>query len=472
MALRVRLPNNWRPRDYQLPAWTYLENGGKHCELVWHRRSGKDEVGLHRTACAAFERVANYWYMLPEAAQARKAIWDAVNPHTGKRRIDEAFPQELRKTTRGNEMLIEFKNGSSWQVVGSDNYNSLVGSAPAGIVYSEWALSNPSCRAYLRPILAENGGWQIFNTTPRGKNHAYNTFLAAQRNQKNGEDVFAQILSAAQTKALTPERLAKELQDAIDAFGEDMGRAQHEQEYDCSFDAAILGAVLGRWLGKARADGRVRSGVFDPKGGPVHISSDIGFRDTSSWWFWQPRQDGFGVVGYLGANGLDADDWIDILKKHITAKGFTLGTIYLPHDAQHKTFTAKYSAMERFLDAFGAKHVSVVPLVKIEHRTNAARRVIGRCYIDEDECGDGISGLATWAYKYDQDTRTFGREPEHNWASHPGDAFSYGSMMMEEVSPPPKREDAVFPVVGTETGFLIAPLDELWKTAKRNTGRI
>jgi phage terminase large subunit len=48
--------------------------------------------------------------MLPEATQARKAIWAAVNPKTGKRRIDEAFPQELRKSTRDHEMVIEFKS--------------------------------------------------------------------------------------------------------------------------------------------------------------------------------------------------------------------------------------------------------------------------------------------------------------------------------------------------------------------------
>lgn len=469
---RVRLPNNWEPRAYQLPAWEYLENGGKHCELVWHRRSGKDEVGLHRTAVAAFERVANYWYMLPEAAQARKAIWDAVNPHTGKRRIDEAFPQALRKTTRNNEMQIEFLNGSSWQVVGSDNYNSLVGSAPAGIVYSEWALSNPSCRAYLRPILAENGGWQVFNTTPRGKNHAHKTFLAAQKNMRAGEDVFAQVLSATMTGALSPERLAKELQAAIDDFGEDMGRAQFEQEYDCSFDAAILGAVLGRWMGKARAEGRIRSGVYDPEGAPIQISSDIGFRDTSSWWFWQPRADGFGIVGYLGASGLDADDWIDVLKKHLIETGMKLGKIWLPHDAVAKTFTAKYSAMERFLDAFGSGFVDKVPLTKIEHRTNAARRVIARCYFDEDATEDGVSGLTTWAYKYDAEARTFSKEPDHNWASHPGDAFSYGAQVMEELMPIPASQPPLWPVKASEAGFEIAPLEELWKTVPKRTGRI
>src|SRR3954468_23201334 len=135
--MQIQLPNGWRPRGYQLKAWSYLERGGKDCELVCHRRSGKDEVGLHRTAVAAFERVAGYWYMLPEYKQARKAIWDAINPHTGLRRIDEAFPHELRSVVRHDEMYIRFKNGSSWQVVGSDNPNSLVGAPPAGIVYSE-----------------------------------------------------------------------------------------------------------------------------------------------------------------------------------------------------------------------------------------------------------------------------------------------------------------------------------------------
>ena len=141
----IRLPaEGWRPRAYQLPVWSYLENGGKRAECIWHRRSGKDEVALHWAAVAAFERPATYWHMLPEAAQGRRAIWEAVNPHSGKRRIDEAFPHALRETTRENEMMIRFKSGSALHVVGSDNFNSLVGSPPAGVVFSEWALADPA----------------------------------------------------------------------------------------------------------------------------------------------------------------------------------------------------------------------------------------------------------------------------------------------------------------------------------------
>ena len=135
---RVRLPaNSWTPRQYQRPLWDYLENGGKRALAVWHRRSGKDDVCLNRTAIAAHERVGAYWYMLPEQSQGRKAIWEAVNPKTGMRRIDEAFPEALRDATRSQEMFIKFRCGSTWQVVGSDNYNSLVGSPPVGIVASE-----------------------------------------------------------------------------------------------------------------------------------------------------------------------------------------------------------------------------------------------------------------------------------------------------------------------------------------------
>ena len=169
----MKIPHNWKPRSLQIPAWNYwIRDGGRHMELVWHRRFGKDDVALHGTAVKAFERTANYWHMLPLANQARKAIWDAVNPRTGIRRIDEAFPQEIRSNTRDNDMLIRFINGSTWQVLGSDNFQSAIGSTPAGIVYSEWAQSNPSARGYLRPILTENGGGQGYITTPRGKNQS------------------------------------------------------------------------------------------------------------------------------------------------------------------------------------------------------------------------------------------------------------------------------------------------------------
>lgn len=431
-----------------MPAWEYLENGGKHAELIWHRRSGKDEVALHRTACAAFERVAGYWHMLPEAAQARKAIWEAVNPRTGRKRIDEAFPVELRKTTRSQEMYIEFVNGSTWQVVGSDNFDSLVGSTPAGIVYSEWALANPASRAYLRPILLENGGWQMFITTPRGKNHAHTTYRAALKQP----GAFAQILSAETTGLFTKEQLEAERLQYIADFGDEYGQAKFEQEYLCSFDSALLGAILGPAISRAERDGRIGDHIqYDPLGADIHISADIGRRDTATWYFWQPTMGGYHIIDYDGGWGIDAEEWCDRLstklaKYHALRGKNPLGKIWLPHDARAKTFAAKHSAVEVFINKFGSDRVAITPNSSKSDRINAGRTVISRCAFNETNCEKGIEGLRSWAYEYDEEKKIFSSEPKHDWASHDGDGFTYGCLIMKMTQPPLEKPKPRFDI--------------------------
>lgn len=76
---QILLPNQWAPRPYQRPMWDYLEGGGKNAVGVWHRRSGKDSLALNFTATAMHERKGVYWHMLPEAEQARKAVWNGID---------------------------------------------------------------------------------------------------------------------------------------------------------------------------------------------------------------------------------------------------------------------------------------------------------------------------------------------------------------------------------------------------------
>lgn len=66
----------------------------------------------------------------------------------------------------GSEMKIRFKNGSLLQLVGSDNFDSLMGTNPQGIVFSEYALQDPRAYQFMRPILAANAGWALFISTP------------------------------------------------------------------------------------------------------------------------------------------------------------------------------------------------------------------------------------------------------------------------------------------------------------------
>jgi phage terminase large subunit len=473
---RIRLPNNWVPRDYQMPAWTYLERGGKHAELVWHRRSGKDEIALHRTACAAFERVAAYWHMLPEYSQARKAIWNMVNPHTGKKRIDEAFPHELRANTLDQEMQdhVQERLELSGDRLGSTRLR-LVGASPAGIVYSEWALSNPNARAYLRPILAENNGWQMFITTPRGRNHAHSTLPAALRDR--GRRMPLHRFSMRPKPAmLTPEQLAKgTAQFYIDDFGEDYGRSKFEQEWLCSFEAAILGAILARALGIAEKDGRISDAVeFDEFGASLEITADIGRSDTSTWWFWQPKVGGYSIVDYDGGFGIDAEAWCFRLKERIDryrlqGKKTALGRIWLPHDARAKTFAAKRSAVEIFVEHFGTDHVAITPDSYIADRVNAARVLTPRVEFHATNCAKGLDGLRGWSYKYKEEAKIFSSEPVHDWASHDGDGYSYGCLIMQQVAPPKGKAP---PMRGVTVGLPTVTLNEMWKSTPKPSGRI
>jgi len=454
--LKIQLPaGGWRPRPAQMPLWNYLENGDKKAVAVWHRRYGKDELALRRTSVAMIERPGTYWHMLPEATQARKAIWEAINPHTGRRRIDEAFPKELRTSTRENEMFLKFGE-STWQVVGSDNFNSLVGSPPVGIVYSEWPLANPSAAAYLRPILAENNGWELFIYTPRGRNHGLTTFERAKKDPA----AFCQRLTVEDTGAISAERLVEELAWYKSEYGAEDGEAFYRQEYYCDFNAPLVGAILGRYLERAERQNRVTEEArFDPEGAPIEISSDIGFRDTAAWWFWQPKIGGFTLIDHDSDRGLDADDWIE----RIRAKGYDIGHIWLPKDAKAKTFQSRHSAMERFLQAFTSSVIRVVPAESVTNRINAARRVIERCEFNATACAQGLDGLRAWCYEWDDELRVYGKDPKHDWASHHGDAFSYGAQVMEQIEASTKKDD------DRPSGYT---LNDLWQDHDKTIHRV
>lgn len=415
----IQLPNSWKPRDYQMDAWRYLENGGRHCEVVWHRRSGKDELGLHWTAVAAFQRVGTYWYLLPMASQARKAIWNAINPHTGKKRIDEAFPEAIRRRKNDQEMYIEFVNGSTWQVVGSDNFNSLVGSPPIGLVYSEWAVSNPAAKAYLRPILAENGGWQIFNTTPRGKNHAYRTLQGA----KNDENAFAQVLTARDTGVLSEDQLTHLLAEYITDYGETLGTAYFEQEFLCSFETPVMGSVYAKEL-RESVD-RIRTVPYDPTK-PVHIFWDLGRADKTAIWFTQLAPFEYRVIDYMEGVGKHIGEYIVDLQ----AKRYVYGDCWLPHDANNELLAAERTVAQQ-LRAAGFK-TRTVPKTSVDTRIEAARLILPLCYFDERKTELGLDALRNYRYRVDEDTKQFSNEPMHDWASHAADAFGYMAIALKE----------------------------------------
>lgn len=407
-----------------------MDGGDARAVLVGHRRWGKDDVALHLTAVASQKRIGNYWHMLPEYGQARKAVWDAVNPRTGKRRIDEAFPEAIRKQTRKQEMLIEMKSGSVWQLVGSDNYNSLVGSPPIGVIFSEYSIANPLAWAYIRPILAENRGFALFIYTSRGDNHGKKLYEMARDSMRRDGDWYAEVCPVYKTDVFTEKMLERELRELVLEWGPEEGEAIYNQEYLCSFDGAIAGSYYSRVVNAAIREGRVR---FVPYliGHEVYTFWDLGMDDSTTIWFAQMVGDEIRFIDYYENSRQSLDHYAQVL---LNEKKYLYGDHYMPHDATSQSLQTGESVQE-FAEGLGIK-----PVITVERPKNTAaviaginqgRRVFNRCFFDENKCEAGLAALSAYRSGYDKKKRKMGTRPIHDWTSHAADAFRTFAMGWE-----------------------------------------
>jgi phage terminase large subunit len=415
------LPHNWAPRPYQQKLWNFLEHGGKRAIALWHRRAGKDDVALQWAAVAAMQRPGSYWHLLPEYSQARKAIWTAVNPHTGKRRIDEAFPQAIRENTLEQEMFIRLKNGATWQVVGSDTYSSLVGTPPAGIVFSEWSRANPASWAYLAPILVENGGWALFITTPLGRNHALSMLEVARSDPR----WFSEILTVEDSGAISLDAVEQQRKEYHSLFGIDAGDALIQQEYYCSFAAPILGAYYAREMNAADHEGRICKIDIDPDK-PILTAWDLGIDDPTAIWVFQVEPGRVNVIDYYESSGYGLGHYVEWLSDN----GYRGGVDYVPHDARQRDWGSGRARLEVMIEK--GRNPKVVQSHSLMDGISAGRQTIPLAYFDATRCAKGLECLRAYAAEWDENARTFKKSPAHNWASHGADAFRYLALSWRE----------------------------------------
>jgi phage terminase large subunit len=455
----VELPaGGWRPRDYQMPAWRKLEAGTKRLALAWHRRAGKDDISLHWAACSAMQRVGGYWHMLPQANQARKAIWDAVNPRTGRRRIDDAFPKELRDSTREQDMFIRFKNGSTWQVVGSDNYDSLVGSPPVGVVFSEYALADPSSWAFLRPILAENDGWALFISTPRGRNH----FARLVEYARKADDWYGEILTVENTKSIPADTIAKERIELTAERGKKEADAIISQEYYCNFDAAIPGAYYGELMSKAESEGRIGTFPWMPNL-PVGIASDLGHGDQTVNWFYQQMPSGrIRIIDVLAGSGVG----IDWYASRIIRRPYTVVDTIWPHDGDHGNIRdVNGTTLLKQANTLGWRPIRILQRdPSVDMGIQAVRQLMPLIEFNDTPIPmDGetledararmsraLDALRQYRREWDEKRQCFKDAPLHDWTSDYADGMRYLARGQKPFTP--KRQQMVLPTYRPSPG--------------------
>jgi hypothetical protein len=410
----ISVPVDWIPRFYQMPLWNYLEEGGKRAVAVWHRRAGKDATALNWTVVSAFKRPGLYWHLLPTYNQGRKIVWDGITRDG--RKFLSAWPTAAIKSMNSTEMKLELENGAIWQVVGTDNVDRLVGSNPVGCVFSEYSLQDPRAWDYVRPILAENGGWALFIYTPRGRNHGKVLYDMAQRNPK----WFCQILLQSDTHAITEEAI----QDERDAG---MPEEMIQQEFYCSFDAGLVGSYYGSHMEKALKEERLTTVPYEPRV-PVHTVWDLGVGDATAIWFYQEVGMELRLIDLYENSGEGLAHYAHVLQE----RGYIYGNHWAPHDIEVREFTTGKSRKD-VAYSLGIKFRRV-PKLTVEDGIEAVRNILSKCWFDEEKCKIGIDALRQYHKEWDEKRKCYSTHPEHDWSSHIADAFRYLAVSCKEKS--------------------------------------
>jgi hypothetical protein len=427
----INLPHNFTLREYQKPAWNYLANGGKRACFIWHRQGGKDLVGFNWLNASAIKEPGNYWHILPKYKQIRKSIWENRTKE-GMSYLDCVPIEALKNGKKGFknlEMAIHYKNGSIIRLVGGDNPDTLVGASPKGIVISEWAIQRPSIWYYLEPILKNNKGFAIFNSTPRGNNHAKETY----DNFLKDPNYFASLLTIDDTKQISKEEIDESRRQ---------GTPEEiiQQEYYCSFAGTIQGAYYGDIINQMEKNDKICGVPYDAQS-LVHTYWDLGIDDMTAIWFMQFVGKEIRIIDYYENHNQRLDFYSDYIIN--SKKEYRYGSHNLPHDGNTRELGSGKTRAEMLMEA-GLNNVK-------HHDRNRepyngilkTRALLSRCYFDKNKTKEGILALKHYHREYDENRKSFKTHPEHDWSSHASDAFRLMAETHSETINKPTRTNPV-----------------------------
>jgi hypothetical protein len=385
---------------------------------------------------ALFNKKKNprYGYIAPTYRQGKEIAWQYLK--------DDAKPAIQR--IRESELSVELINGAKITIFGADNPDSLRGLYFDGVILDEFGDMRPSMWGeVILPTLVDRRGWAVFIGTPKGKNHFYDVV----RRSQSEPGWYSSILTVNDTGLFSDSEISE--------FRAEMSDEQFRQEFLCDFTAAIMGAYYAKLLEEP-----LPGPSHDPSL-PVYAAADLGFTDSTAFWFWQEYPDGPALIDYEEADNQPLAYYFDLLRY----KEYSYEKIWLPHDAIAKTLQTGRSTIEQFLSA--EFPVQIAPRLSIQHGVDAARKIIptARWDLSNPRVTQGIDTLRSYRRQYDEIRKTYRSTPLHDWTSHCADAFRgfaltarRGMLAAPEVEVPSNRY-----------GFT---LEDLWTTQTNRQARM
>ena len=361
--------------------------------------SGKDLVCFNLLLRAAIQKVGIYYAIYPTYSQAKKIVWDGMT-NSGFQFLS-FIPKELIKSINASEMKIVLRNNSLIQLVGSTDYDKLMGTNVCGCMISEYGLTDGQAYGYIRPMLNANDGFCMILSTPRGHNCLWELYSVAI----NSPDWFVSKLTLDDTKHIDPMLIEHEI-----ASGE-VSRDLALQEYWTSFSCGQAGSFYGSIIDRMRLNGQIASVPYES-----HLmtstSWDIGL-DTCAVIFFQVTATGLiRIIDFYENQNLSLDHYIGVLK----SKHYLYNKHVAPHDMANREFSSGVSRLElaKRLDV----KFTLAPNISIQDGIEATRAMLSKTYIDDVKCASLIKHLENYRQEYDEKRKTYTGKPLHDIHSH------------------------------------------------------
>lgn len=210
-----------------------------------------------------------------------------------------------------------------------------------------------------------------------------------------------------------PEVLERERQHAQRT----MAAADYDNIWEGKCRPAVIGAIYADEVAKLQEDRRFTDVAYDPAL-KVHVVWDLGWNDAMSLVLVQKHLSTIRVIEYLEDSRRTLDWWSAELKN----RAHNWGTLWLPHDGEHKNIQSGRSA-KQVLESMGWD-VSTTPNVAVESGIRAARMALAQTYIDRAKASRLLECLKRYRRGVPVTTGEPGK-PLHDEWSHGADAFRY-----------------------------------------------
>lgn len=223
--------------------------------------------------------------------------------------------------------------------------------------------------------------------------------------------------------------------------------------------ASDVGSVYGHLLERYALE------AFEHPSDGVYASYDLGFTDSTSIWFWRLNgEGGLDFIDHYENHGKPLSHYFD----EVDGRAYKIAKHWLPHDAAAHTLASGSSVEDQFRDRYRGG-VAIGPSLSLLDGIQAARWLLEQGCRFHARTEAGVEALRAYHYEWDDDTKTYGKKPEHDWSSHTSDAFRYAAivakfvMRIERKPPPP-------PPIKIPSLAEAYKLEDLWKS-RRSGGR-